>query len=257
MTMMFWKKSLHMTLNGKPASVGDDTLVYAVGDIHGRLDLLTQLMDKITTHAKNRGATRTYLVFLGDYIDRGPDTKGVIDFLSSGLPAGFETIFLKGNHEQLMSGFLDQPEHGLSWAMNGGIQTILSYGVPLATETPDVTRLRSIREQLVDGLPDAHTNFLENLNLSVEIGDYFFTHAGIRPGVACDEQVENDLLWIRDDFLLSKSEHEKIIVHGHTPTKDVQLRKNRIGIDTGAFATNILTALALHETEVEFLHAKN
>lgn len=256
MAMMFWKKSVHMTLNGQTASVGDDTLVYAIGDIHGRLDLLSQLTEKIAAHATTLDAARTYLIFLGDYIDRGPETKGVIDFLCSSLPETFDTIFLKGNHEQLMHDFLHDPRHGLTWAMHGGIQTILSYGVPVASETPDITQLPAIREQLTDALPDSHVEFLENLNLSVEIGDFFFTHAGIRPGVSCDDQSEDDLLWIRDDFLQFKTEHEKIIVHGHTPTKEVQLRKNRIGIDTGAFATDTLTALAAYGTEIDFLHTK-
>jgi serine/threonine protein phosphatase 1 len=221
--------------------------VYAVGDIHGRADLLEALLTRIVAHAGRYPDFRKVLVTLGDYVDRGPDSRGVVDRLLS-PPPGFETVHLMGNHEDLMLRFLSQPADGGVWFQNGGGATMESYGVALGEW--DIERAKPLRDALAAALPPAHLAFLRGLAPQHVEGDYFFAHAGVRPGVPLNRQDQDDLMWIREEFLRSTRDHGKVVVHGHSvafkpeeyPSPE---RPSRIGIDTGAYATGRLTCLAL------------
>jgi serine/threonine protein phosphatase 1 len=229
-------------------------LLYAVGDIHGRADLLDDMLRRIDGDRRaSAPVERLTLVFLGDYVDRGSDSRAVVERLLGGLPKGFETYFLKGNHEAMLLDFLQEPRRLEHWLMNGGEATMRSYGV----DTECLWRLGAAAEAWRDAfakcLPEAHLEFLKSLKLSVSFGDYLFVHAGVKPGVPLAAQREEDLIWIRGAFLNCAEPFGKIVVHGHTPGKAPVRRANRIGIDTGACFTNRLTALKLKDSLQEFL----
>lgn len=230
---------------GGPAHAPEDMRLYAIGDIHGRDDLLAQLLALIAADAKGRSAKRNTLIFLGDYVDRGLQSREVLDRLTGDLIPGFERVFLKGNHEQALLQFLGDAAFGRTWKYYGGLETLHSYGIKELTLSDDPADFERARERFNEVLPESHRHFLETLPLSVEFGDYFFTHAGVRPGISLHRQIEEDLLWIRDDFLESGSSFGKVVVHGHTPKEEVVFRSNRIGVDTGAYMTGVLTALVL------------
>ncbi len=234
-------------------AVPDGTCVYAVGDIHGRKDLLDELHQKIAEDARGRDADRRVVVYLGDYVDRGPDSKAVVESLIRSPLGGFESYYLKGNHEDFLLRFLEAPDADASWFGNGGEETLESYGVA-PPETLSTEELSSVRDTFAAALPDDHKRFLDSLILYHVEGDYAFVHAGIRPGVPLDKQKPEDLMWIRDDFLYSEDRHSHMIVHGHTISADPEIRASRIGIDTGAFASGILTALSLCGERRDFLH---
>ncbi|ODS01380.1 hypothetical protein AUC68_00520 [Methyloceanibacter methanicus] len=233
-------------------TVPEGEVVYAIGDIHGRTDLLSALLALIAQDAARSDHSKKTLVFLGDYVDRGPDSRGVIDMLSRGPLDGSKRIVLKGNHEQFLLDFLNDPGCLDSWCRNGGEPTLASYGV-------DIDRLERIgarrgwREAFMAALPPTHLRFLESLELTCVVGDYVFVHAGLRPGVPLAAQVADDLLWIRHEFLEAQEPFGKIVVHGHTPGDKPVVRTNRIGIDTGAVFTGCLTALRLANGTRDFL----
>ena len=234
-------------------SVPEGQLVYAIGDIHGRRDLLVQLLREIEDDAASHvSATRRSLVFLGDYVDRGPDSRGVIELLCTGLPVGFETVFLKGNHEWFLLDFLERPEALPLWLYNGASATLASYGVPSSSPTAD-TEPSALREQFAAALPSSHRSFLASLEMTNVVGSYLFVHAGLRPGVALEHQDPEDLMWIREPFLEAREHFGYIVVHGHTPGPEPVVRSNRICIDTGACMTGRLTALRLFASERSFL----
>jgi serine/threonine protein phosphatase 1 len=228
---------------------------YAIGDIHGRLDLLARLLDLIRSDYRAGGAAPAELVFLGDYIDRGPDSAGVLDLLAAmaARPSpGLRPVFLKGNHEDLMLDFLAGGPRALAWLHNGGLATLASYGVAVP-EDPDGAGLAAAAAALAAALPAGHRGFLERLAPHHVAGPYLFVHAGLRPGIPLAAQDEQDLLWIRGPFLGATERFEKFIVHGHTISAAPELRSNRLGIDTGAFCTGCLTAAVLDRTGVRFL----
>jgi len=228
--------------------VPPDAVVYAIGDIHGRRDLLDRLHDLIRDDAADRDCGRRVIVYLGDYVDRGPDSAGVIDSLCDAPLPGFETIHLIGNHEDYMKRFLVDPSVGPAWFWNGGGETLESYDIDVSgADGPGA--LPALRDALAAAVPAAHRRFLERLSSYHVEGDYAFVHAGVRPGRALENQRREDLIWIREDFLDSTERHDRIIVHGHTIARAPQWRSNRIGIDTGAFATGVLTALVLEGAE--------
>ena len=235
--------------------VPDGTAIYAVGDIHGRLDLLIALQARIAADAARRRASRRIVVYLGDYVDRGPDSRSVLERLTARPLPGFESVHLRGNHEQLLLDFADGTGRGMAWFANGGGETLASYGIhaPVCGLRPAPDEAARMRAELRAALPGAHDAFLRALPARHRIGDYVFVHAGIRPGVALEDQAEADMLWIRDPFLGANNDHGFVVVHGHTVSLAPQIRPNRIGIDTGAYATGVLTALAIEGDRVDIL----
>ncbi|HEY4135438.1 MAG TPA: metallophosphoesterase family protein [Alphaproteobacteria bacterium] len=227
--------------------------LYAIGDIHGRLDLLQGLHELIRDDAERAGATHRRVVYLGDYIDRGLESRQVVDFLLDAPLEGFESVYLKGNHEQALLQFLDDPMVGPNWFFFGGDATLYSYRVAGAAPGIDTGRLAKIQEAFRETLPARHLDFYRALTLQHRAGDYLFVHAGIRPGVPAERQVESDLLWIRDEFLDSTADHGAVVVHGHTIMPEPVVRPNRVGIDTGAYASGHLTCLVLDGEERRFL----
>jgi serine/threonine protein phosphatase 1 len=233
-------------------SVPEGARVYAVGDIHGRLDLLDQLLARIDADDAARGPADTSIIFLGDLVDRGPDSAGVVERLRRLARSGRRTRFLAGNHEEVFLAALGGDSKALKlFCRIGGRETILSYGVGADEyEALDYGDLAAVLTRLV---PDEHRLFLEGFEDLIEIGDYAFVHAGVRPGAALQDQRTADLRWIRESFLDHRGRMDKRIVHGHTISADVEVRPHRIGIDTGAYASGKLTALGLERTERWFL----
>lgn len=227
-------------------TVPEGTVVWSVGDVHGRLDLLRPLVDEIRADLEATPATRKVVVFLGDYIDRGPQSREVIQFLAGfGDDPDIEWRFLKGNHEEAMLDFLENPADGAKWCEYGGDATLHSYGL----RVPQLKHRPEMWEHLAADLDHKVTaeerRFLEELELSVSIGDYFFAHAGARPGESLERQTASDLMWIRRTFLDSEIEFEQVVVHGHTPANEVYSDHRRIGIDTRAYDSGVLSALRL------------
>jgi serine/threonine protein phosphatase 1 len=233
----------------------DGALIYAVGDIHGQLHLLDALLEQITADAGRADAQRCVLVFVGDYVDRGPDSAGVIERLVSGLPEGFEVRCLMGNHEAILLKFLDDPESFDHWLMNGAEETLASYAVDAPRSGAPTSARAACRDSFASALPSSHRAFLNDLPLFASFGDYLFVHAGIRPGVPLQDQSHKDLMWIREEFLESDADFGAVVVHGHTPGLEPVVRSNRIGIDTGAFVYGRLTALRLFGEARDFLSA--
>lgn len=229
----------------REAALPPDTRVYAIGDIHGRADLLRRLHAMIAEDAARAAEREKVAVYLGDYIDRGLESRAVIDLLIDAPPAGVKPVRLKGNHEAMLLRFLEDASVGPAWIAYGGAETLFSYGVAPPSPADEADGFEAARRALAERLPERHRAFLAALPLAHRIGDYFFVHAGIRPGVPIEDQDEDDLLWIRDPFLHSNADHGCVVVHGHSIRREVEFRPNRIGVDTGAFATGVLTALVL------------
>ncbi len=223
-----------------------------VGDIHGRLDLLKDLESRIVADAAEARVDR-HVVYLGDYVDRGFESRQVIDHLIVAPLPGFHRVLLIGNHDAWLRDFSRGDQVSSTWLQFGGDATMLSYGVKVDLKAHDEQRLQSVRDALSARLPASHRAFLEGLELAFGLGDYYFCHAGVRPGVALGEQSEADLLWIREPFLSWAGDAGKIIVHGHTVDEQPVVRRNRIGIDTGACWTGNLTALVLEGERRRFL----
>lgn len=224
--------------------------LYVIGDIHGRLDLLDRLIEAINRDVGGRG-TDSLTVTVGDTIDRGPDSRGVIGRLMAN-PFPGRYVALKGNHEAMMQSFLTDPQFGAVWSINGGLETLRSFGVRMSWAPYDFVRAA---DRLRAALTPEESRFLASLRLSFSVGRYFICHAGIRPGVPLDQQSEQDLLWIRDEFLDSDMDFGKIVVHGHTPVPEPEVRVNRINVDTGAFANGHLTCVVLEDGGHRFLTA--
>jgi serine/threonine protein phosphatase 1 len=224
---------------------------YVIGDIHGRSDLLDQIVDKIARDIEQDPAAKNLTITLGDYVDRGPDSRGVLDRLARN-PFPTDYIALKGNHEELFETFLMKPTIGPQWRRLGGLETLHSYKVPVA-DLMVGKGFEEAAQALRQTLPEAHSAFLGSLKLSLTVGSYFFCHAGVRPGISLEQQRAEDLLWIRGEFLSSEAQFGKIVVHGHTPTQSPEVLVNRINIDTGAFATGRLTCLVIEDTGLRFL----
>jgi serine/threonine protein phosphatase 1 len=225
--------------------------VYCVGDIHGRDDLLREVAERVEADVKTRSFDHAVTVFLGDYVDRGCGSVRVIEQLAS---AQWPTsvIALTGNHEDFLLAFLDDADILDFWRSQGGLETLHSYGVDVGPAMAG-RNFAEVQAAFRTRLPKSHRDFLEALKVSASIGDYFFCHAGVRPGVALDRQNRDDVLNIREPFLSSEAEHGKLVVHGHSPSVAPEIRANRIGIDTGAYATGRLTCLVLEKDQRGFL----
>ena len=232
------------------------TRLYAVGDIHGRLDLVDDLLGRIEDDIHDRPVEAAAIVFLGDLIDRGPDSAGVIERLRTLDHFPARTLFLLGNHEEILLRVLaGEPGVAYDWLGFGGDACAASYGVNAAAlQAMDEAR---IAEVLGTAMPATHVAFLKSFGDTFRFGDYLFVHAGIRPGVPIDEQQPHDLRWIRGPFLSDGHDHGCMVVHGHTISDGVDQRVNRIGIDTGAYRTGVLTAAVIEDSDLRFLATGN
>lgn len=229
-----------------PARLPEGLRIYAIGDVHGCADRLARLLDLIAEDAATAPQPERRVVFLGDYVDRGPDSRGAIELVLAPLAFPTETVALTGNHEAMMLAALERPsEETVSlWLANGAAATLASYAVDDALPAA----------RWADRVGERHLAFLRRLARCHRAGGYLFAHAGIRPGVPLEAQDEQDLMWIREPFLSSPDDHGAVIVHGHTPTREPVVRPNRIGIDTGAVYGGKLTALVLWADRMRFLH---
>lgn len=229
-----------------PGALPGGLRVYAIGDVHGCADRLARLLELIAEDAAAAAEAECRVVFLGDYVDRGPDSRGAIERVLAPLPFPAVTAALMGNHEAMMLDALERPsEETVSlWLANGALATLASYGVDDAAPAA----------RWAGRVGERHLGFLRRLARRHAAGGYLFVHAGIRPGVPLAEQDEQDLIWIREPFLSSQDDHGAVIVHGHTPTREPVVRPNRIGIDTGAVYGGKLTAVALWADRMRFLH---
>lgn len=229
----------------------DGERIYAIGDIHGRFDLLRAAADKIAADSASAAGLTTRTILLGDYVDRGPRSADVLEYLQSGaFPTS--TLALRGNHEEVFLQFLSDESILESWRKFGGLETLHSYGVPVNAAMRGEGYAEA-RNALLERLPKAHVDFLAATRPSAIAGDYFFCHAGVRPGVPLEHQTSDDLLWIRNEFLRHEGGYGKIVVHGHTPVEKPEMRANRINLDTGAYVSSRLTVLALEGETRRFL----
>lgn len=229
---------------------------YVIGDVHGCLELLTRLLSRIESEIREEPRRKSSIIFLGDLIDRGPDSAGVIERLRTYSLPGVSTHFIMGNHEEVMIRILDGETDLIpSWLRFGGAETLKSYGVE-AREISGLPAEKAL-DRIRSAVPRRHVEFLKSFADSISFGEYLFVHAGIRPGVELSEQAQSDLRWIRGPFLEDSTDHGFIVVHGHTITNSVEVASNRIGIDTGAFCTGTLTALAIDEGKKWLIQTSN
>ncbi len=231
--------------------------LYAVGDVHGQDDLLARMLEKLCDDAQNAPqGTDITLVMLGDYIDRGLGSRAVIERLSTLTGMPFQTRFLIGNHEATMRDFLADAAVGPSWVEYGGGETLAAYGVKPPAANAGAEIWKEARSALDAALPDNHRAFLERLEPYVLIEPYLFVHAGVEPAKPLEAQTEQELLWIRDRFLHARRRWDHIVVHGHTPEKAYHHDQRRIGLDTGAYLTGLLTAVRLEGEGAYFLQVQ-
>ena len=236
------------------ARVPDGLRLYAVGDVHGCDDLLAIVHGKIAADLAARPAVDHRIIHLGDYVDRGPDSAAVVERLSRLHGAGERVLCLRGNHEEMLLGFLADPvKGGLTFLDNGGLPTLASYGIALDPGYLSRSDLIVLARAFAAGLPVRHREFLESLPYSSRFGDFFLCHAGIRPGVPLERQDPFDLTWIREGFLDSNADFGVVVIHGHTPAPQPEVMANRINIDTGAVFSGRLTCLVLEGNQYRFL----
>jgi serine/threonine protein phosphatase 1 len=241
----------------RPAAPREERLppgvrVYAIGDVHGRADLLDRLYAEIAADLKARPAEKVMEVFLGDYVDRGPNSKDVIDWMLTGPRVAHKRICLRGNHELMMQAFLEDASVIGSWGQFGGLETLYSYGVKVKLPLGEHL-YQEVQQAFRAALPESHAEFLRSLRPMASVGGYFFAHAGVNPAKPLAVQIESDLYWIREPFLRHHRRLEKVVVHGHTPVEEPEVEVHRIGIDTGAYITGRLTCAVLDGSEVSFL----
>ncbi len=224
--------------------------LYAIGDVHGRADLLEDMLGRIAEDRKAYSG-EAVAVLLGDYVDRGPQVRETLDILLRPLP-DMRMICLRGNHEEILLRILKDHSDLPGWVHYGGLQTLRSYGLPVPA-APDLDDMLHLQRDFAAALPRAHLHFIKNLGCTARFGDYFFVHAGIDPGKPFDRQTPDAYLWMREPFLSSAKDFGMVVVHGHSIRMKAELRPNRIGIDTGAYATGKLTCLVLQDGEQRFM----
>lgn len=240
------------TLASPDQFLEDGKLIYAIGDIHGRADLLDKLLDQIDADA-SKYSGEIHIVFLGDYIDRGLQSRQVIDTLLSDRLEAYTTHFLKGNHEDALLTFLSDPGFGPKWASYGGRETLVSYGVRPPRSLSRNEEWNDAHDQFLKAISNRHQTFFRTMPTSVQIGGFGFAHAGLKPGKKFAEQDDNDLMWIRDEFLKANGAFDVMVVHGHTPVEVPHHDHRRINVDTGAYFTGRLTAVRLTSESVSFI----
>jgi serine/threonine protein phosphatase 1 len=234
----------------------DGRIGFAVGDIHGRADLLGEMFTLLEARAaaEQREGGKPIVVFLGDYVDRGPQSAAVVNMMLEGRPHGYERHCLKGNHEESMLLFMQAPLENRAWVVQGGAETLVSYGVqpppPVGAKDEDWANVAAALKARV---PPAHLAFLKGLERYVTYGDYAFVHAGVDLARTLEEQTDEDLFWSRDRFIASKKRFSHRVVHGHTPVDRPYADERRVGVDTGAYASGTLTAARFEGAEVTFL----
>ena len=243
-----------MTVSLGQAQVPEGLRVYAIGDVHGCLVELSKLLDQIEADVRAFPVAKHQLVFVGDYLDRGRASKGVISRLIALKQSKPDTVFLLGNHDLALLRFLKEPDQvAEDYFALGGAETLRSFGLRVLKDPVGAGQIEELIAYSELTINFSHLNFLAELETSHVIGDYFFSHAGARPGVPLDEQNARDLMWIRDDFLNSAILFEKVIIHGHTARNEVEVRKNRINIDTRCYKTGVLTSVVLEGNSHRFL----
>jgi serine/threonine protein phosphatase 1 len=230
-----------------------NTVVYAIGDVHGCFAELRAAERRILDDAAHIAAERRIILCLGDLIDRGPQSADVIDHLISTPPPGFERLSLCGNHDESFLAFVDDPQSNMGWLEFGGEQTLESYGIDLMRLGRHRGGMAGLGQMIRATVPDTHLDFLRRLPVSLRLGDVLFVHAGVRPGVPLDEQAEDDFMWIREPFVSQPNGLGLTVVHGHTPANEPVFAPGRIGIDTGAFATGRLTVLRVFNGETAII----
>jgi serine/threonine protein phosphatase 1 len=239
-----------------PSVFPDGRVGYAVGDVHGRADLLGELIEQLEARAEDerREAGAPIVIFLGDYVDRGPSTPAVLDMLLAGRPLGYECRYLKGNHEQSMLAFMRAPLQNRAWMVQGGAETLLSYGIqPPGPRSSNQEEWIATAEAFKAVVPKEHVAFLHGLERYIALGDYAFVHAGVDAARTLEDQTDDDLFWSRERFIASKRPFSHRVVHGHTPVDRPYADHRRIAVDTGAYASGNLTAARFEGSDVSFL----
>lgn len=227
--------------------------LYAIGDVHGRFDCLSRMHELIAAEILRDGPADWRVIHLGDYVDRGPQSRQVLDLLATACTRDKRNIALMGNHDEGFLDFLANPANDRLFVDFGGFDTAASYGVLLDAQSR--AGIVASHRNLLDAMPDAHLSFLRGLQRSVTFGSFFFCHAGVRPGIPLNAQSPHDLIWIRREFLDHTGLFEKVIVHGHTPMPEPEVKPNRVNVDTRAYDTGRLTALVVDGREKRFLTA--
>ncbi|WP_040500451.1 metallophosphoesterase family protein [Henriciella marina] len=253
--LRFLSKTVDKSVDTHRPSAPAGKRAYAIGDVHGRLDLLNDLLAQIEDDIAGRRPKQTHIIFLGDLIDRGPHSRHVVERLIDYAPSNASCHFLMGNHEEvLVRGLRGEPHLLDGWIQHGGDTTAESYGV-------DAAYLRSqgddaLEHALLSAIPESHIRFMAGFLDSIQFGDYLLVHAGIRPGTPLDDQSPSDMRWIRKEFLESTRQHGSMIVHGHSVEEKIMPRSNRIGLDTGAYRTGILSAVRLEGDQADFIQSR-
>lgn len=238
---------------GKPRGPADQ-VVCAVGDIHGQLKCLKRLVGRFEDNLQKYGPSQELLVFLGDYVDRGIEVSGVLDYLIE-LRSSRNCIFLRGNHEQILLDFLRAPEAGKDWIRIGGLETLASYGVGIDFQSRASIDWLQVHDQFGSCFPEEHREFLESTEFCYSAGDFFFAHAGIDPARSFSDQSNRDLMTVRSKFLDNRDIREKVVIHGHSHVTKPEIGRNRIGVDTGAYATDVLSAVLIWNESIEFIES--
>lgn len=253
MVSMLTQKTRNENIRLADARMPAGEIAFVVGDIHGRNDLLLSVIERIATQEYVPDYKTRHIVFLGDYVDRGKKSKEVVQTLVDLDLPDFNIVTLDGNHESSMRGFLEDPVKSKRWLYYGGDATLRSYGIDVSLENLTEAGLIAKSAEFGAALPESHREFLYGLTSHHSVGDFYFTHAGVNPKHALEDQSERDLMWIRSDFLTHDGLYEKVIVHGHSISAQPEFKNNRIGIDTGAFYSNTLTCLMLYGKSKEIL----
>ena len=243
----------------RPYITPANTRLYAIGDLHGHREPLARMLDAIEEDVRGRHIRNVRIVFLGDYVDRGPDSAGLLDdlILLKESDSDFELVFLKGNHEIGMLGFMNEPNGGRrDWLEWGGVETLESYGVSIANDKSLYTQSEELSARLNDALPQRHRDFLNGLSVYDVCGDFLCVHAGIRANFPLQEQTERDMTFIREGFLDYTGLHPWRVVHGHTITKEPEILPNRINVDTGLYKHGVLSCAVIENDQIDIIQVR-